>query len=214
MGLLGFTYGLPNYEGESWAEAEAALPADRRLPDEFVDPMLLDHDGYLELTPFQQYLSLSRFRNRVHQRLISFGSEDSWNEADRRVLDDLVDNCELAIQVAVDSDLHHPGNCSDSVEECLSQCTMVNCARHFVTCIYNRLEEGGVVGNVRDLIIGGIANARYPGKYLGSPRCYFKVDPPRWCKTVHVGGGPGDDHMRFELDFCSCGAVEAFYDDH
>ena len=131
------------------------------------------------------------------------------------MLRDLVRNCELAIEVAVDSDLHHPGNCSDSVEQCLSQCTMINCARHFVTCVYNRLEEqDGLAGNVRDLIIGGIANARYPGKYLGDLRCYRKNAPPRWCKTVHIGGGPGDDHMRFELDFCSCGAVEALYDDH
>mgnify|MGYP004277201755 CR=1 FL=1 len=36
----------------------------------------------------------------------------------------------------------------------------------------------------------------------------------RATKTVHIGGGPGDDHMRFEQDFCSCGAVEAFFDDH
>ena len=124
-----------------------------------------------------------------------------------------MDRCELAIQVAVDSDLHHPGNCSDSVEECMSQCTMVNCARHFVTCVYNRLEEGGVVGNVRDLIIGGIANARYPGKYLGEGRCYYKVNPPRWCKTVHIGGGLSE-FGGFPREFCSCGAVEAFFDDH
>ena len=92
---------------------------------------------------------------------------------------------------------------------------MVNCARHFVTCVYNRLEEeDGLAGNVRDLIIGGIANARYPGNYLGDLRCCRKNAPPHWCKTVHIGGGPGDDHMRFELDFCSCGAVEAFFDDH
>ena len=36
------------------------------------------------------------------------------------------------------------------------------------SCVYNRLEEEeGLAGNVRDLIIGGIAKARYPGKYLG-----------------------------------------------
>ena len=45
-------------------------------------------------------------------------------------------------------------------------------------------------------------------------RCCRKNAPPYWCKTVHIGGGPGDDHMRFELDFCSCGAVEALYDGH
>ena len=64
-----------------------------------------------------------------------------------------------------------------------------------------------MVGNVRDLIIGGIANARYPGKYLGSPRCYFKVDPPRWCKTVHVGGSPATTTC-VPSRTCSCGAVE------
>ena len=101
----------------------------------------------------------------------------------------------------------------------MSQCTMVNCARHFVTCIYNRLEEAGsegVVGNMRDLIIGGIANARYPGRYLGSPRCYYKVDPPRWRKTVHVNGGRGDMplSMLFPEEFCSCGAVDAYFDNN
>ena len=84
-----------------------------------------------------------------------------------------------------------------------------------VTCVYNRLEEeDGLAGNVRDLIIGGIAKARYPGKYLGDLRCCRQNAPPHWCKTVHIDGGPGDDHMRFELDFCSCGAVEALYDGH
>ena len=112
------------------------------------------------------------------------------------MLRDLVWECEMAIEMAVDSDLHHPGNCSDSVEECLSQCTMVNCARHFVWRVYSKLEEDdseGVVGNMRDLIIGGIAKAKYPGNYRGD-------DMP-------LG-------MRFPLNFCSCGAVDAYFDDH
>ena len=46
---------------------------------------------------------------------------------------------------------------------------------------------------MRDLIIGGIAKAKYPGNYRGD-------DMP-------LG-------MRFPLNFCSCGAVEAYYDDH
>ena len=90
----------------------------------------------------------------------------------------------------------HDDNCPYSAEECLSQCTRVKCARHFVMCVYDRLEEEdseGVVGNMRDLIIGGIAKAKYPGNYRGD-------DMP-------LG-------MRFPLNFCSCGAVEAYYDDH
>ena len=112
------------------------------------------------------------------------------------MLRDLVWNCEMAIEMAVDSDLHHPGNCSDSVEECLSQCTMVNCARHFVWRVYSKLEEDdseGVVGNMRDLIIGGIAKARYQGYSRG-------------------GLDEMPLHMRFPLDFCTCCAVDIVYD--
>ena len=68
----------------------------------------------------------------------------------------------------------------------------LKCARHFVECVYYRLEEGdseGVVGNMRDLIIGGIAKARYQGYSRG-------------------GHGEMPLHMRFPLDFCTCTAVE------
>ena len=71
---------------------------------------------------------------------------------------------------------------------------MVNCARHFVTCVYNRLEEeDGLAGNVRDLIIGGIAKARYQGYSRG-------------------GLDEMPLHMRFPLDFCTCCAVDIVYD--
>ena len=119
----------------------------------------------------------------------------SWSEADRRVLDDLVDSCEMAIELAVESSFHDD-NCPYSAEECLSQCTRLKCARHFVTCVYDRLEEGdseGVVGNMRDLIIGGIAKARYQGYSRG-------------------GLGEMPLHMRFPLDFCTCCAVDIVYD--
>ena len=70
-----------------------------------------------------------------------------------------------------------------------------------------------MAGNVRDLIIGGIAKAKYPGRYLGSLRCCRKNAPPHWCKTVHIGGGLSE-FGGFPREYCSCGAVEAFFDDH
>ena len=146
-------------------DERAALPAPVPLPDEYVDPRADPSFG--AGSPFQRYLSLAKFRNRVRVKLESLCVEDSWSEADRAKLQWLVNIAKESIEFAADEGWHDAD--SEPVEEYLQKCTVANAAREVVQFAIRQLDRGLSDHYVRNaagrLIVYGFAH----GVYIGFP---------------------------------------------
>lgn len=154
------------YCSDSEDEAErAALPAPVPLPKEYVDPRQLD-STFAAKSPFQRYLSLAKFRNRVRTKLEALcDDKDSWSTADRGELLGLVDMAKSTIEFAVEEGYHDE---AQSVEECLQKCTVTNAAEQVVKFVIRELDRGvsdhgGLRNNAGRLIVYGFAHGIYPG---------------------------------------------------
>ena len=160
-------------------DERAAMPAPVPLPEEYVDPRRLD-PGFAAKSPFQRYLSLAKFRNRVRVKLESLCDEGSWSEADRKKLQGLCDLAKESIEFASDEGWYD-GDLPQPVGYYYQKCTLENAAKEVVQFALRGLDQGvndnGFLRNAAGrLIVYGFAHGIYPG-FPGSREFEWEYAP-------------------------------------
>ena len=169
-----------------WRERVALLertyepgPVDARLwrpRKSWMDPRRMHPAWYEKQTPFSRYRSLAFCRWHARIELWRrYLKDDEWSAEDRQLLQEICDDARAEIQGAIDlpaDDHERHGaqiipwtprqwrrdrrNCPHHGDACLGNCTVRDVARAILSHTMQEL-DGGVVGNVRRLIIGGFS---------------------------------------------------------
>jgi len=169
-----------------WRERTALLertyepgPVDARLwrpRKSWMDPRRMHPAWYEKQTPFSRYRSLAFCRWHARIELWRrYLKDDEWSAEDRQLLQEICDDARAEIQGAIDlpaDDHERHGaqiipwtprqwrrdrrNCPHHGDACLGNCTVRDVARAILSHTMQEL-DGGVVGNVRRLIIGGFS---------------------------------------------------------
>ncbi len=169
-----------------WRERTALLertyepgPVDARLwrpRKSWMDPRRMHPAWYEKQTPFSRYRSLAFCRWHARMELWRrYLKDDEWSAEDRQLLQELADDARAEVQDTINmgaDDRERHGaeiipwtraqwrrdrrNCPRHGDACLGNCTVRDVAR-VILCHTMQELDGGVVGNVRRLIIGGFS---------------------------------------------------------
>ena len=154
-------------------------PVDARLwrpRKSWMDPRRMHPAWYEKQTPFSRYRSLAFCRWHARMELWRrYLKDDEWSAEDRQLLQELADDARAEVQDTInmdagDSERHGAEiipwtraqwrrdrrNCPRHGDACLGNCTVRDVAR-VILCHTMQELDGGVVGNVRRLIIGGFS---------------------------------------------------------
>lgn len=142
----------------TWSHVRCHTPPDRLLPDEYVDPRVLDPEAYASRSAYEAYRELRVFYDRVRAKLLSFLDFATCSSADLCHIADLANFAGEAVQDAEDRAIMDGQNDpSYDWDLALANCTPEKCAEVAVREIalkeFHR--QGLVRSNARDLLLGG-----------------------------------------------------------